>query len=68
MMDHGVLATHYYTLLVIKSLQNFQKMFWDGYTTYFRKKKIFLFFRKISNNVLRKLDEKPKLHGYILPR
>ena len=34
----------------------------------FSQKKIFLFFRKISNNVLRKLDEKPKLHGYILPR
>ena len=31
-------------------------------------KKDFLFFRKISNNGLRKLDEKPKLHGYILPR
>ena len=43
--DHGVLATHYYTLLVIKSLQNFQKMFWDGYTTYFRKKR-FDFFEK----------------------
>ena len=34
----------------------------------FSQKKIFLFFRKISNNFLRKLDEKPKLHGYILPR
>ena len=34
----------------------------------FAKKRFFVFFRKISNNFLRKLDEKPKLHGYILPR
>ena len=37
---HGVLNTHYYTLLYIKSLRKFQKMLLEDYTTNFRKKYI----------------------------
>ena len=49
---HGVLNTHYYTFLVNKSLQNFQKMSHGWlFTTYFRKIYIFLYFSEKPTSV-----------------